>query len=132
MTGTKPEPKPSAPENELSAAARRTRMAALVRQARRAGRIVVGVRLNRTAAREGEVAALLLAEDLAPERRDALAAGWREMGIAVYRGWSKDELGELAGKPAVAVLGIRDRNIAAGLARIDAPAADGRNTRRGE
>ena len=97
-------------------------MAALVRQARRAGRIVVGVRLNRAAARERRVAAVLVAEDLAPARRDALTAAWRADGLTVYRGWSKDELGELAGKPAVAVLGVSDRNIAAGLARIEAAA----------
>lgn len=126
-----PSPRPSAPESELSAPARRARMAALVRQARRAGRILVGVKLNRVAAHAGKVAAILLAEDLAPERRDALAEGWRAMGLPVYRGWSKEELGELAGKAAVAVLGISDRNIAVGLARIDAAPAEG-NTEREE
>ena len=105
-------------------------MAALVRQARRAGRIVVGVKLNRVAAHEGRVTAVLLAEDLAAERRDALAATWKAAGLDVYRGWSKEELGELAGKTAVAVLGIGDRNIAAGLASIEAAAEQ--NTEREE
>jgi ribosomal protein L7Ae-like RNA K-turn-binding protein len=98
-------------------------MAALVRQARRAGRIVIGVQLNRVAAREGKVAALLVAEDLDARRREALTEAWRAQGLAVYRGWSKDELGELAGRVAVAVLGVSDRNIAAGLAQIEAGSA---------
>ncbi|CAN5182282.1 MAG: ribosomal L7Ae/L30e/S12e/Gadd45 family protein [Gemmatimonadetes bacterium] len=91
------------------------RAAGLVRQARRAGRIVVGVALTRSAVRSGVVAAVLIAEDLKAERRDALIEQWKGVGITVFRGWSKDELGELAGKPAVAVLAITDRNIAAGL-----------------
>ncbi len=103
-------------------------MAALVRQARRAGRIVVGVRLNRAAAREGRVKALLVADDLDAGRRDALSGGWRTAGLDVYGGWSKDELGELAGKPAVAVLGVSDRNIAAGLAEIEAAPAGKRKS----
>lgn len=110
----------SAPKDEISPLARASRMAALVRQARRAGRVVIGVRLNRKAAREGRLAAVIVAEDLAPARRDALIDTWRAGRIAVYGGWTKDELGELAGRPAVAVLGVTDRNIAAGLARIDA------------
>lgn len=88
--------------------------------ARRAGRIVIGVRLSREAARRGEVAAALVADDLSASRRDRLVSRWRDSGIRVLEGWSKDELGEIAGKPAVAVLGITDRNIAAGIAALDA------------
>lgn len=114
----------SARRDELSSVARKGRMAGLVRQARRAGRVVVGVKLSRDAAREGRLAAALVAEDLAPARRDALTAAWRGAGVAVFRGWTKDELGELAGRPAVAVLGMTDRNIAAGLKSIDAAPRD--------
>jgi ribosomal protein L7Ae-like RNA K-turn-binding protein len=94
-------------------------MAALVRQARRAGRVVIGVKLNREAARNRRIAAVFVADDLAQARREALVEAWRESGIAIYRGWSKDELGELAGRAAVAVLGLTDRNIAAGLETIE-------------
>lgn len=91
------------------------RAAGLVRQARRAGRTVVGVALTRGAVRSGAAAAILIAEDLRADRRDALLDQWAAAGLTVFRGWTKDELGELAGKPAVAVLSIIDRNIAAGL-----------------
>ena len=128
----RPQRSPNEPRSELSAAARKARMAALVRQARRAGRIVIGVRLNKAAAREGRVAAVLVAEDLAAARRDTLSESWRAQGLPVYRGWSKDELGELAGRPAVAVLGVSDRNIAAGLAQIEAVPAEDPGNRREE
>ena len=71
-------------------AAVRARSAGLVRQARRAGRVVIGVRQTKDAVREGRLAAALLAQ----------------------------ELGELAGRAAVAALGITDRHIAEGLARL--------------
>jgi ribosomal protein L7Ae-like RNA K-turn-binding protein len=112
----------SPPKDEVSPVARKARMAALVRQARRAGRVVIGVKLNRQAARDRRLAAVLVADDLAPARREALVEAWREAGIAIHRGWSKDELGELAGRAAVAVLGLTDRNIAAGLVAIEVAA----------
>ena len=93
-------------------------MAALVRQARRAGRVIVGLKMNREAAHGAKLAAVLIAEDLAAERRDTLIAAWRARGIAVHRGWTKDELGELVDRVAVTVLGVTDRNIAAGLEQI--------------
>lgn len=120
MRKAEPKKGPGARRLEGSPVVRAARMAALVRQARRAGRIVIGVRLNRKAAHERRLAAVLMADDLAPARRDALTDAWRGAGIAVYHGWTKDELGELAGRAAVAVLGVTDRNIAAGLAAADA------------
>ena len=93
----------------------KSRAAGLVRQARRAGRIVVGVALTKAAVRSGRVAAVLVAEDLRSDRRDALIDRWSAAGVPVFRGWSKDELGEIAGKTAVSVLAVTDRNIAAGL-----------------
>jgi ribosomal protein L7Ae-like RNA K-turn-binding protein len=116
----------SPPKDEVSPTMRKARMAALVRQARRAGRVVIGVKLNREAARDRRLSAALVADDLAPARRDVLVEMWRSAGIAVYTGWSKDELGELAGRAAVAVLGLLDRNIAAGLAAIEGAAGQGR------
>lgn len=96
----------------------RSRAQGLVRQARRAGRAVVGVRQTVEAVREGRLSAVLLASDLAGPRRDALLARLRTAGVPTYEGWTKDELGELAGRVAVAALGITDRHIADGLARL--------------
>jgi ribosomal protein L7Ae-like RNA K-turn-binding protein len=93
----------SPPKDEVSPAARKARMAALVRQARRAGRVVIGVKLNREAARNRRIAAVFVADDLAQARREALVEAWRES----------------AGRAAVAVLGLTDRNIAAGLETIE-------------
>lgn len=103
---------------ESADAAFRSRAAGLVRQARRAGRVVIGVRQTKDAVREGRLAAALLARDLSGSRRDALLQRLRVAGVPVYAGWTKDELGELAGRQAVAALGITDRHIADGLARL--------------
>lgn len=105
---------------EVLDAAVRARSAGLVRQARRAGRVVIGVRQTKDAVREGRLAAALLAQDLAGSRREALLERLRSAGVPVYAGWTKDELGELAGRAAVAALGITDRHIAEGLARLSA------------
>jgi ribosomal protein L7Ae-like RNA K-turn-binding protein len=96
----------------------RSRAEGLVRQARRAGRVVVGVRQTVDAVRERRLTAALLASDLSGPRREALLERLRAAGVPVYEGWTKDGLGELAGRVAVAALGITDRHIADGLARL--------------
>lgn len=101
-------------------------MARLVGLARRAGQVVVGVRLTRDAVRDERAAAILVADDLATRRRDRWIARWREAGVPVYAGWSKDELGELTGRPAVAALTVTDRNIAAGLRELVEPPRESR------
>jgi len=90
----------------------------LVRQARRAGRIVIGVQQTRAAARAGRAVATLVADDLGSRRREILLDGLNQAGVTVYDGWNKDELGEIAGRVAVAALTITDRNIANGLSGI--------------
>lgn len=96
----------------------RSRAEGLVRQARRSGRVVIGVRQTVEAVRERRLTAALLAADLSGPRRDALLERLRAAGVPVYAGWTKDGLGELAGRIAVAALGITDRHIADGLARL--------------
>lgn len=91
---------------------------ALVHQARRMGKIVVGVRLTRDEARSGRARATLVAGDLSARRRQVLEEGLERAGVDVYGGWRKEELGELTGKPAVAALTITDRHIADGLRRL--------------
>ncbi|HUP18531.1 MAG TPA: ribosomal L7Ae/L30e/S12e/Gadd45 family protein [Gemmatimonadota bacterium] len=101
---------------------RKARVSGLVRQARRAGRLVVGVALTREAVRQGRATVVLVADDLSSGRRDRLLDRGREAGVPVSRGWSKDELGELAGKNAVAVLAVTDPHMAAGIVAIEAAA----------
>lgn len=96
----------------------RSRAEGLVRQARRAGRVVIGVRQTVEAIRERRLTAVLLASDLAGPRREALVGRLRAARVPVYEGWTKDGLGEIAGRVAVAALGITDPHIADGLARL--------------
>jgi ribosomal protein L7Ae-like RNA K-turn-binding protein len=96
----------------------RSRAEGLVRQARRAGRVVIGVRQTVDAVRERRLTAALLASDLSGPRREALLERLRASGVPVYEGWTKDGLGELAGRTAVAALGITDRHIADGLLQL--------------
>ncbi|HKY61431.1 MAG TPA: ribosomal L7Ae/L30e/S12e/Gadd45 family protein [Gemmatimonadota bacterium] len=96
----------------------RSRAEGLIRQARRAGRVVIGVRQTVDAVRERRLTAALLASDLSGPRREALLERLRAAGVPVYEGWTKDGLGELAGRVAVAALGITDRHIADGLVRL--------------
>lgn len=90
----------------------------MLRLARKAGRLIVGVALTRAAVRDGRVHAAWMADDLSQRRAEALLDRWRAAGIRIYRGWSKDELGDLAGKAAVAVLSVTDPNITAGVSRV--------------
>lgn len=94
-----------------------------MRLARRAGRVVIGVALTGDAVRKGRADAVLVADDLSSHRREKLIARWLESRVPIYGGWTKDELGELAGRPAVAVLAISDPHIAAGLSQIARPPA---------
>lgn len=108
-------------------------MEGLLRLARKAGRIVVGVALTRDSVRAGRVHAVWIADDLLEKRSQALTERWRPSGIAIYRGWTKEELGDLAGKAAVAVLSVTDPNIAAGISQILAAAESSEQERqRGE
>lgn len=109
----------SDPDTRLDDAARKVRVARLVGQGRRAGRLLVGVELTRQALRDGRADVVLVAEDLSPNRRDRMVERCREAGVPASRGWTKEELGELAGKPAVAVLAVADPHMAAGIAAIE-------------
>lgn len=107
------------------------RVAGLLRQARRAGRIVVGIALTKQCVRDGRAKAIWIADDLSGRREESLLERWRAAGVSIYSGWTKDELGDLAGKPAVAVLSVTDPNIAAGISQILAAAMSNEEERRG-
>ncbi|HJR52501.1 MAG TPA: ribosomal L7Ae/L30e/S12e/Gadd45 family protein [Gemmatimonadota bacterium] len=98
------------------------RVAGLLRQARRAGRIIVGIALTKQCVRDGRARAIWIADDLSDRREASLLDRWGSAGIRIYSGWTKEELGDLAGKPAVAVLSVTDLNIAAGISQILAAA----------
>jgi ribosomal protein L30E len=92
----------------------------------------VGIALTKQSARDGRARAIWIADDLAERRRESLLERWGAAGVGVYSGWTKDELGDLAGKPAVAVLSVTDSNIAAGVSQILAGAVSNEGERGGE
>jgi ribosomal protein L7Ae-like RNA K-turn-binding protein len=108
------------------------RVEGLLRQARRAGRIVIGIALTKQCVRDGNAKAIWIADDLAERREESLLGRWGAAGVRIYSGWTKDELGDLAGKPAVAVLSVTDLNIAAGVSQILAAAVSNGEERGGE
>lgn len=82
--------------------------------------------------RDGNAKAIWIADDLAERREESLLGRWGAAGVRIYSGWTKDELGDLAGKPAVAVLSVTDLNIAAGISQILAAAVSNGEERGGE
>ena len=83
---------------------------------------MVGIALTKRCVRDGHARAIWMADDLSGRREESLLDRWGAAGVRVYSGWTKDELGDLAGKPAVAVLSVTDLNIAAGVSQILAAA----------
>lgn len=79
---------------------------------------MIGIRQSVDLLRQHTVATTLVADDLRSDRRRALVERLESAGIAVYGGWSKDELGAIAGRTAVAALTVTDRNIVAGLKEL--------------
>ena len=82
--------------------------------------------------REGRAKAIWIADDISEHREESLLDRWGAAGVRIYSGWTKDELGDLAGKPAVAVLSVTDLNIAAGVSQILAAAVSNEERRGGE
>ncbi len=93
---------------------------------------MVGIALTKQSVREGRAKAIWIADDLSARREESLLARWAAAGVGIYAGWTKDELGDLAGKPAVAVLSVTDPNIAAGISQILASAVSNEERQGGE
>jgi ribosomal protein L30E len=93
---------------------------------------VVGIALTKQCVRDGRARAIWIADDLSERRGESLLDRWGAAGVRIYSGWTKDELGDLAGKPAVAVLAVTDLNIAAGISQILAAAVANAGERGGE
>lgn len=85
---------------------------------------MVGIALTKQCVRDGRARAIWIADDLSERREESLLDRWGVTGVRIYSGWTKDELGDLAGKPAVAVLAVTDLNIAAGISQILTAAAN--------
>lgn len=92
--------------------------------ARRARSLVIGSRETRSGLRRGEVRLVLLAEDGSPRDRERLQRVAGEHGVPARMVGTRDELGQAIGRDGVSVVGVTDRNLAAGvLGRLDGPAS---------
>lgn len=81
--------------------------------ARRAGRAVVGRRQLEDAARNGELRALVLAEDATENARGRLRGLVARTGVPTVELADRARLGNAVGKGAVAAVGVTDRGLAA-------------------
>ncbi len=83
--------------------------------ARRAKGLTIGSRETRAGMHRGEVSLVLLAEDGSPRDRERIGRVAEEEEVPLVPAGSREELGAAIGQGAVSVLGIRDRNLAAGI-----------------
>jgi ribosomal protein L7Ae-like RNA K-turn-binding protein len=77
--------------------------------------VAVGSRDTRDQLRHGEIRLVLLAEDGSPRDRERVRRVAREAGVPARVLAKRDDLGRWMGRGPVAVLGIRDSNLAAAL-----------------
>lgn len=85
---------------------------------------VVGVQQVRDAAKRGKLKIALVASDASQNSLDKVDALLLARKVATVRDFSGRELGEVAGREVVAVIGVSDAGLAKGIA--DAISADSR------
>jgi ribosomal protein L7Ae-like RNA K-turn-binding protein len=80
------------------------------------GRIaVVGVQQVRDAAKRGKLKVALVASDASKNSLDKVVALLSARGVRMIDEFSSSELGEIAGRDAVAVIGVSDAGLAKGI-----------------
>jgi ribosomal protein L7Ae-like RNA K-turn-binding protein len=87
----------------------------LIGLARRARGVCVGSRDTRAGLRRGEIRLVLLATDGSPRDHERLARVSEEAGVPARTVATREEFGNWIGMGPVAVLGIRDAQLAAGV-----------------
>jgi ribosomal protein L7Ae-like RNA K-turn-binding protein len=92
--------------------------------AKKAGSLVIGSRETRAGLHRGQVRLMLLAADGSPRDRERLERLAEEAGTPVRVAGPREELGRAVGRDSVSVVGVTDRNLAAGLlGRLDGTAS---------
>ncbi|HEX6574387.1 MAG TPA: ribosomal L7Ae/L30e/S12e/Gadd45 family protein [Gemmatimonadaceae bacterium] len=76
---------------------------------------VVGVQQVREAARRGKVKIALVAGDASQNSLDKVESLLAARGVRVIGDLSSSELGEIAGRESVAVIGVSDAGLAKGI-----------------
>ncbi|MGH7703061.1 MAG: ribosomal L7Ae/L30e/S12e/Gadd45 family protein [Gemmatimonadales bacterium] len=98
------------------------RLLGLLGLGRRGGGVVLGVDRVRAGLQGGEFSCVVLAADASPRARDKVVRLAAARGVPLLAGPPADLLGARLGTPAVMVVGVLDRALAAGLVRT-APAS---------
>ena len=85
---------------------------------------MIGSRETRSGMHRGRVRLILLAADGSPRDRERLERLAEETGTPLRRVGPREELGRAVGRDGVSVVGVTDRNVAAGiLGRLDGTAS---------
>jgi len=93
--------------------------------ARRARTVAIGSRETRIGLRRGEVRLVLFASDGSPRDRERLLRLLEEAAVPFRTVATREQLGAWIGESPVAVVGLRDANLAAAvLAGLDASPAE--------
>lgn len=90
-------------------------VAGLVGLARRAGRLVVGTAGVRAGLRRGEVAVVVVADDLSERTAAKVVRLADGRGVPVVRGPAARMLGQVLGRSTVQAVGVTDQQLARGL-----------------
>ncbi|RMF87578.1 MAG: DUF448 domain-containing protein [Nitrospinota bacterium] len=105
---------PPDPEHFLSRllTQKREKIATLLGLAQKAGRLVSGHARLMQALQRGEIVLLLMAEDIAPERRSEYEQLCQQQQITCYSLLTKHELGACIGKELRSAVGLKDARFA--------------------
>lgn len=79
---------------------------------------VVGVQMVREAAKRGRLEVALVASDAAQNSLDKISPLLGARGVPVIGAFSAAELGDVAGRESVAVIGVTDVGLAKGIKEV--------------
>jgi ribosomal protein L7Ae-like RNA K-turn-binding protein len=95
-----------------------TRIAGLLGLAQKAGKLALGSDAVEKALRQRKIYVLVFAEDASQATTGQLETLAMKNDVPVFYLSSRDELGKLVGREALAVLGIIDSSFANGITRL--------------
>jgi ribosomal protein L7Ae-like RNA K-turn-binding protein len=88
------------------------RVLGMIGLARRAGRAVIGSDAVKEAARQGHLAAVVVATDAGPNARKRVVPLLVALGVPIVECGDRGSLGRSVGRAPVATVGIRDARLA--------------------
>jgi len=88
----------------------------------RAGSVVIGTNGVRAGLQRGEVVLVIVAADCSPRTEEKVVALARARDVRILEGPAAQELGRRLGRSPVQAVGVRDAQLAAGIASGGEPA----------